>query len=143
MPVLNSLGPFQFYRFHSTASEFGSPEKLHAHKEFIQVPGFNGTATRLLGIKGKPFEMVSEVDCGSLGQAAELYGLYTQLEAQGTQSLVWRNIDYSYFNVRYEVIEVLNPDIQPLRNKVGGLLGGQSHCYYLRSMWRLVPIAIN
>lgn len=144
MPVLNQLGSFQFYRLSSTVSPNGTPEKLHMEKEFLQVPGFNGTSIRLMGIKGKPFELISEVDCPTRAYAMNLYGLYTQLEAQPPQSLVFRNYNCTMnYGCLYDVIEVMNPDVQVMQNKVGGLRGGQSVCYYLRAMWRLVPIALS
>jgi len=138
----NSLGEFPFVTFTNPVGRNGAPLLTRAMNETIQRPGVHGTGIRRLGVKGATFQMVSTRDNSSVALAAQEYNLYTVLTTEDAQSIRFKGLDYDAFGVRYVVLNVSDPDIMPLRNKVGGLLGAQASAVKLTVIWTLQPVTM-
>ncbi len=138
----NFLGEFPFVTFNNPNSRNGAPLLLHQENEIIQRPGVNGTGIRRLGVKGVTFQMISMRDNSSVALAAQEYNLYTNLTQEDAQPIRFKNLDYEAFGVLYVVVDVSDPDITPLRNKVGGLLGPLASAAKLTVTWTLVPVSM-
>lgn len=140
---MNSIGIFPFVTLTNPVGLYGAPLLVRAENEIIQRPGVHGTGVRRLGIKGTTFQMISTRDNSTIARAGQEYNLYTVLTTQVAQQIVWRGVDYDIFGVRYVVLDVSDPDIMPLRNKVGGLLGASATAAKLTVTWTLQPVTIK
>lgn len=138
--LLNKLGEFHFIKFDNPLSPNGAPEILRQDNEVIDRKGVNSTGVRRLGVKRPFFPMVSIADCESYLQACDVYHLYTQMTIYPELELTWRDIDYTRYGVRYVVKDVEAPDIQPVRNQIGGFLGSRETARLLRATWILQPV---
>ena len=139
----NFLGEFPFVTFNNPVGLSGAPLLLRQENEIIQRPGVNGTGIRRLGVKGVIFQMISTRDNSTVALAAQEYNLYTVLTQEPAQPIRFKNLDYDSFGVLYVVVDVSDPDIMPLRNKVGGLLGAQASAVKLTVTWTLVPVRMD
>ena len=127
--------------FTNPVGENGAPLLLVEANETIQRPGVHGTGIRRLGVKGVTFHMISMRDNSSVLAAAQEYNLYTVLTTQVAQPIRFKGVDFDGFGVRYVVLNVSDPDITPVRNKVGGLLGSLASAAILRVTWTLQPVS--
>lgn len=139
----NFLGEFPFVTFNNTVGLSGAPLLLRQENEIIQRPGVNGTGIRRTGVKGVTFQMVSTRDNSNQALAAQEYNLYTVLTQEDAQPIRFKGLDYDSFGVLYVVVDVSDPLIMPLRNKVGGLLGTQESAVKLTVTWTLVPVRMD
>ena len=139
----NSIGSFPFVTLTNPIGQNGAPLLVRAENETIQRPGVHGTGVRRLGVKGETFQMISTRDNSSVGFAAQEYNLYTELTKSGAQNIRFKGLDYDQFGVLYVVLNVSDPDITPLRNKVGGLLGALASAVKLTDTWTLQPVTLS
>ena len=138
----NSLGIFPFVTLANPIGRNGAPLLVRAENEAIQRPGIHGTGIRRLGVKGVTFQMISMRDNSTHAFAVEEYNQYRDLTADDAQRIVWRGVDFDGYGTRYVVLDVSDPDITPLRNKVGGLLGTLASAVKLTVTWTLQPVTM-
>lgn len=136
----NSIGIYPFVTLTNPIGLNGAPLLVRAENEVIQRPGVHGTGVRRLGVKGEKFQMISTRDNSTVATAAQEYNLYTALTQDGAQNIRFKGLDYDAFGVLYVVLNVSDPDIMPLRNKVGGLLGTLASAVKLTVTWTLQPV---
>lgn len=139
----NSIGIFPFVTLTNSVGRNGAPLMTRQENEIIQRPGVHGTGIRRLGVKGVAFQMISTRDNVSVLDAGDEYDRYTLLTADVAQSIVFKGVNYDAFGVRYSVLDVSDPDITPLRNKVGGLLGALASAAKLTVTWTLQPVLMS
>lgn len=139
----NSIGEFPFVILTNPVGRNGAPLLTREENEIIQRPGVHGTGIRRLGVKGVTFQMISMRDSLSFLAAGQEYRSYTLLTGDDVaQSIIWKGVDYDGFGVRYSVLDVSDPDITPIRNNVGGLLGSLATAK-LTVTWTLQPVLIS
>jgi hypothetical protein len=96
-----------------------------------------------MGIKADPFQMASIRDSLSVSDGIETTKNYVQLTKDPAQSMVWRGFDYESIGLRFIVLDVGELDVQPVRNKVGGLEGTDAEAAIIRAIWTLQPVEIS
>jgi hypothetical protein len=136
--MANSIGTFAFNTL-ATAGRSGSPELLREETEPVNRPGTDGTGVRLLGRKGKPFQMTSSVDVLSHFDGIFLTTLYKNLVGAPPQELVWAGINYVAYGVVYVVLEVGDFQVIRVRNHIGGFHGILAGAH-VRATWLLQPV---
>lgn len=139
----NILGSFSFVDLVSLAGPNGAPALPREVNEIIQRAGVNGTGVRRMGIKADPFQMASIRDSLSVSDGIETTKNYVQLTKDPAQSMVWRGFDYESIGLRFIVLDVGELDVQPVRNKVGGLEGTDAEAAIIRAIWTLQPVEIS
>lgn len=131
--MANSLGSFTFRTLDTGGARAAAPELFHQRVAVIQRPGEAGSILRLLGIKGRPFQMRSFVDVANIATAVALHTSYQAAPGSGLLNLVWRDIDYDTVGVRFHVLEVRMSSLVPLRVSTSGAAAG------LECAWTLLP----
>lgn len=129
----NSIGIFRF------VSLSRPPELLLEQVVTRARPGVNGVMLQRVGRRGKPFQVVSVVDAGTLGQAADLYYAYSLLVGENAVSVVWADVPFINAGVLYFVTEISEPRMRRIVRGHGGL-NGVSYAR-LECTWTLQPVA--
>jgi hypothetical protein len=125
----NSIGEFEFLAL------LGEVEAVRQVIELDERPGTNGTTVTWTGRKGKPFQLISQVDAVDYAHARTLYNLYLTLTDSNPVPIVQGGVPS-------EIVQVL--DVQPLR--IGALAGSAGQRIHPPSkgwcecLWTLVAV---
>lgn len=129
----NSIGTFEFIAL------LGELEKPQQTLEIDQRAGTLGTTVTWTGRKGKPFQLISQVDAVDYIGARTLYDLYTELKDSEPVDVVQGGVPSGASNFLCQVL-----DVQPLRIGVLAAAVGQAinppSRGYIECLWTLIAI---
>lgn len=119
MPVhTNSIGEYQFLQMD------GSIYLRQQQLELIERDGVNGTGVRKLGLRGKPFQLVTTNYEETFATAHTKMLAYKLLVGDDPVTLTYKSIDKGTFLV----LGVVESDCFAIFNSIGGLVGGEECC---------------
>lgn len=107
-------------------------------------PGVDGTEFILAGNKGRPFSLVSQVDCASYTAALLTFDFYLGLKVVAPVPLIQAGVlSFS----RGFLVKVINVELMPgspktIRGAVGNKLGPSPNQGFLECRWDLVAVPI-
>ncbi len=135
----NSIGAFNFVSL--SGPRPGQPLDLeHQVVELRQRPGTDGTASRVQGRKGEPFEVRTTVDAADYLAGVQLIRLYTLAEAIEPLVVVHGGVNYhDQFRTKYDVLRVTPVTVRPSPNHVGMLASDSTAIVVAR--WLLLPVS--
>jgi hypothetical protein len=130
----NSIGAHRFIAI------YGVPEPPREVLELDERGGTDGTEITKLGIKGRPFQLVTHVDAVSYNFARSTFDQYRLLIADPPVDLIVGGVNSSAANPPYKV-KVLN--VTPIRiDRIAGAVGGLNapSAGWLECAWDLIAI---
>ena len=104
-------------------------------------PGVDGSEKVLVGTKGEPFALVSEVDAESYAAAKAAIKDYQQLIDGDALTLVQGGVSSEGLGYRVLVIDVQEIDCMTIRTPVGNKLN-QPSLGFVRAQWTLVGVPV-
>jgi len=106
--------------------------------ELDQRNGVDGTEATLLGTKGSPFQLMSQVDQASFSYASFEAKQYHDLIEDGAVDLIKDGIDYSIYGLKFQVLNVTIVKCQRITTAVGGI--NPPSLAWLEAVWELIAI---
>jgi len=133
--LTNSIGGFEFIGLH------GTPIYPAQTKRADDRPGADGTEFIISGKKGRPFNMISQVDAANYAAACYYLLQYQSLIDSAAVEMVQAGVSSSSLGFRVTVIDVqLNRPIFPCTGASGNRLNPPSFAF-LEARWDLVAVA--
>jgi hypothetical protein len=136
MPLTtNKIGDFEFIALR------GEPVIPKQAVAIMDRPGIDGSEKILLGKKGVPFALVSQVDQASYQAAKETLLEYQDLIAEDSVALVQAGVDSEQLGYRVQVLNVNEAPggCRPIRGAVGNALNQPSEAF-LEAIWELIAV---
>ncbi len=108
--------------------------------EIDQRGGVDGTQFTLLGKKGEPFQLLSQVDLVSYPAAISEAQQYLDTIAGDTVPMVKDGIDYDALGMQFKVLNVTIVKIKAIVTCVGGI--NPPSRAWLECVWELMAVEI-
>jgi hypothetical protein len=107
-------------------------------------PGVDGTEFIIGGNKGRPFSLVSQVDCASYTAAVQEFQQYLALKVAAPVQLVQGGVNFlTYaFMVKVVNVELIPGSPKTIRGAVGNKRGASPNQGFLECRWDLVAVPI-
>lgn len=105
-------------------------------------PGVDGTEFILAGNKGRPFSLVSQVDCASYTAAVATFQNYLGLKVVAPVPLIQGGVNYLTYAILFKVVnvELMPGSPKTIRGAVGNKLGPSPNQGFLECRWDLVAV---
>ena len=132
---LNAISHFRFIRL------LGVPDINDPEIEVIQRPGVTGTMFRNLGSHGRPQQVISSVDVGSMLQGRNAIHQYKTLKGAGVVPIIVADIDMSVHGVLYSILDVRPITLRSIATVVGGI--NSPSLAWLECAWTVLPVGVQ
>lgn len=129
--MTNSIGPFNFI------SMGPAPELYRRALILMERPGVNNHVILRAGMKGRPFNLQTQVDALDLYDGTLAYANYQSYIATNPVPVVYADVAFTTFNVLYLVLDV-KADVRAIQGAVGGLF--PPSLAWVTADWTLLPI---
>lgn len=133
MPLENSLDIFPFV---AMRGDVVFPRQM---VELDQRNGVDGTEATLLGTKGTPFQLLSQVDLIGYPEAISEFQQYLDTIGKGGVELIKDDIDYTSLGVKFQVLNVTQVKCHAITTAVGGI--NPPSRAWLEAVWELIAIS--
>ncbi len=114
----------------------GPPDLLRSRLEAVTRPGVNGTGFFDVGVRGQPQTLRSRNAYADLQSAVDAFARYSALVDEDPVSIVFGEVDFAAYGVRYQVVDVRPVSVRSLAASCDGNLG------WLEAEWSVVPVPI-
>lgn len=133
----NSIGTFQFIAL------IGEPIAPTQRVMLDDRPGVTGTEVTLLARKGRPFQLISQVDAVDYDDANDLYLSYRETIEQDALELTKGGIStLASDNYNVKVIDVVPLRILPIRGAVGNKIASTGNQGFCECQWTLIAVPL-
>lgn len=106
-------------------------------------PGVDGSEFLLAGRKGKPFTLISQVDCESYEDAKAKLEIYQAMIEGDAVNVVQGGVDTESRNFRCVILDVQEVECRTIRGAVGFKLDALNQSQgFLIARWELVGVPI-
>ena len=133
--MLNTIGNFQFIALH------GNPVPPKGQPMVLARAGVDGVGIWRAGVRGVPFEMVSQVDAPNMAVARQLLKAYVDSIEQDPVPLIQDDYDYTAEGWKVVVLDVEQRQRHAIISPVGGI--NLPSLAYLEASWTLIAIAVQ
>lgn len=102
--------------------------------------GVDGTELTRIGTRGKPFQLVSQVDCRDIDDCYATYDTYKDLIDGDPVELIWYDVNSTTYDYKVQVLAVVPSKIQTIKSAIGGKNPPSEG--FLECVWSLIQIPI-
>mgnify|MGYP000995828325 FL=1 len=100
--------------------------------------GVDGTELTRIGTRGKPFQLVSQVDQADVDSCYATLNQYKTLIDGDPVDLVWYGVNSSTYGYKVQVLGVMPTKIQKIASAIGGKNAPSNG--FLECVWSLIQI---